>query len=166
MWAAGTAGANPDELEDVALVDLARRGNGTAFAAIMRRHNRRLYRVARGVLNDDGDAEEAVQETYVRAFSRLSDFRGEASLSTWLTRITLNEALGQLRRRRPTVGLEAVDAIDDGRGEARVVSFPAARGEGDPEAATARAQVRRMLERAIDELPEPFRVVLVMRDVE
>lgn len=165
MWPVGAARTNPDKLEDAALVDSARRGDGAAFAVIMQRYNRRLYRVARAVLNDDVEAEEIVQETYVRAFSHLSDFRGEAGLSTWLTRITLNEALGHLRRRRPTVGLEAIDAID-GQGEARVVPFPAARGEADPEAATARTQVRRMLERAIGELPELFRVVLVMRDIE
>jgi RNA polymerase sigma-70 factor, ECF subfamily len=106
-----------------------------------------------------------VQETYVRAFTHLDGFRGEAQPSTWLTRIALNEALGRLRRRRTTVGLKDIDAIND-QGEARVIYFPSARQDSDPEAAVARAQVRRLLERAVDELPNSFRMVFVLRDIE
>jgi RNA polymerase sigma-70 factor (ECF subfamily) len=131
----------------------------------MQRHNRRLFRVARGVLHDDAEAEDVVQETYVRAFTHLDSFRGEAQLSTWLTRITLNEALGRLRHRRITVGLTDIDAIND-QGEARVIYLPSARQDSDPEAAAARAEVRRLLERAVDELPESFRIVFVLRDIE
>lgn len=76
----------------------------------MRRNNRRLFRAARGVLRDDAEAEDVVQEAYVRAFQGLAGFRGEAGLSTWLTRIVCNEALGRLRRRRITVGLDLVGA--------------------------------------------------------
>jgi RNA polymerase sigma-70 factor (ECF subfamily) len=131
----------------------------------MQRHNRRLYRVARGVLNDDAEAEDVVQEAYVRAFTHLDGFRGEAQLSTWLTRIALNEALGRLRRLRTTVDLKDIDTIND-QGEARVIYLPSARQDSDPEAAAARAEVRRLLERAMDELPAPFRMVLVLRDIE
>jgi RNA polymerase sigma-70 factor (ECF subfamily) len=131
----------------------------------MQRNNRRLFRAARGVLNDDAEAEDVVQETYVRAFTHLDGFRGEAQLSTWLTRIALNEALGRLRRRRITVGLKDIDAIND-QGEARVIYLPSARQDSDPEAAAARAEVRRLLERAVDQLPEHFRMVFMLRDVE
>ena len=152
-----------ESLGDAELARLARRGDGAAFRAIMQRHNRRLYRVARAVLHDDGEAEDVVQETYVRAYAALGDFRGDSSLATWLTRIALNEALGRIRRRRPTVDIES---FDPARPEARVIPFPLMSPDMNPEQAAARQDVRRLLERAIDALPEPFRVVFVLRDVE
>jgi RNA polymerase sigma-70 factor (ECF subfamily) len=165
MQKAAVAATELDGLDDGALVERARNRDGTAVRLIMQRHNRRLYRVARSVLDDDGEAEDVVQETYVRAFTHLDGFRGEAQLSTWLTRIALNEALGRLRRRRLTVGLKDVDAIND-QGEARVIFLPSARQDSDPEAAAARAEVRRLLERAVGQLPDPFRMVFVLRDIE
>ena len=151
-----------ETLGDAELAALARQGDGAAFRVIMQRHNRRLYRAARAVLHDDAEAEDVVQEAYVRAFAALGDFRGDSSLATWLTRIALNEALGRLRRRRPTVEIETFDA----RPEARVIPFPLMSPDMNPEQAAARQDVRRLLERAIDGLPEPFRVVFVLRDVE
>jgi RNA polymerase sigma-70 factor (ECF subfamily) len=153
-----------ETLGDAELAALARQGDGAAFRAIMQRHNRRLYRVARAVLHDDGEAEDVVQESYVRAFAALADFRGDSSLATWLTRIALNEALGRLRRRRPTVDIETFDSTT--RSDARVIPFPLMSPDMDPEQAAARQDVRRLLERAIDALPEPFRIVFVLRDVE
>lgn len=150
---------------DAELTDLAKKGNAAAFGAIMQRYNRRLYRMARGIIRDDSEAEDVVQDAYVRAFTGLSGFRSDASLSTWLTRITLNEALGRLRGRRPVVGLEVLDSLDN-QGEAQVLLFPTVRADADPEAAVARSEVRQVLERAIDGLPEAFRVVFVLRDVE
>src|SRR5215207_5679385 len=91
------------------LVALVRNGNGAAFAAIMQRYSPRLFRVARGVVRDDSEAEDVLQEAYVRAYAGLGGFRGEAALGTWLTRIVLNEAMGRLRRLRPTEELEAID---------------------------------------------------------
>jgi RNA polymerase sigma-70 factor (ECF subfamily) len=154
-----------DGLDDKALVERARKHDGAAVRLIMQRHNRRLYRAARSVLNDDAEAEDVVQEAYARAFTHLDGFRGEAQLSTWLTRIALNEALGRLRRRRTTVDLSNIDAIND-QGDARVILLPSARQDSDPEAAVARAEVRRLLERAVDQLPDPFRMVFVLRDIE
>ena len=90
---------------DAELLALMRRGEPAAFAALMRQNNRRLYRLARSIVRDESEAEDVVQETYVRALAHLDDFRGEASLTTWLARIAANEALGHLRRRRPTVDL-------------------------------------------------------------
>lgn len=162
-----TATAEPDlrSLGDIALVERARHGDGDAFREIVQRHNRRLYRVARSVLGDEAEAEDVVQEAYVRAFAHLDGFRGEARLSTWLTRIALNEALGRVRQRRPTVGVEHIDRIEE-RGEARIIVLPTAQKDGDPETAAARAEIRRLLERAVDRLPDPFRVVFVLRDIE
>ena len=150
--------------DDSSLVALARAGDASAVWLITKRNNRRLYRVARAILGDDHEAEDVVQETYLRAFTRLSEFRAEASLSTWLTRIAVNEALDRRRRRRRTVGLHAVDEAAR-QGDSRMAMFPPFRVT-DPEAEAARAEVRRLLERAIDQLPGPFRVVFVMRVVE
>src|SRR5829696_9312116 len=85
---------------DEDLVALARTGDGAAFAAIMTRYNQRLYRVARGIVRDESEAEDVLQEAYVRAFAALSGFRGDSGLGTWLTRIVLNEAFGRMRRRQ------------------------------------------------------------------
>jgi RNA polymerase sigma-70 factor (ECF subfamily) len=154
-----------DEPDDLALVERARRHDQAAFRLIMQRHNRRLYRVARGILGDDSEAEDIVQETYLRAFTHLDTFRGDARLSTWLTRIAVNEALGRLRQRRPFVDLNVLDTMDDQR-EAEVIFLPSAAPDGGPEAAAARAQARRLLEDAIDRLPDAFRMVFMMREVE
>jgi RNA polymerase sigma-70 factor, ECF subfamily len=147
------------------LLNLARNGDSGAFRAIMQRNNQRLYRVARSVLGDDREVEDVLQEAYVRAFAGLADFRGEASLSTWLTRIVLNEALGRVRKQRPTVSLEAVEGTMTDYGSA-VVPFPLSAQAPDPEREAARREIRSVLERLIDELPEQFRVVFVMRAVE
>jgi RNA polymerase sigma-70 factor (ECF subfamily) len=165
MQMAAVAAIGLDRLNDEALVDRARNRDEAAVRLIMQRHNRRLFRAARGVLHDDAEAEDVVQEAYVRAFTHLDGFRGEAQLSTWLTRIAVNEALGRLRRRRLTIDLKDIDAIND-KGEARVIYLPSARQDGDPEAAAARAEVRRLLEHAVDELPNSFRMVFVLRDIE
>ena len=131
----------------------------------MQRNNLRLYRVARSVLGDDRDVEDVLQEAYVRAFAGLADFRGEATLSTWLTRIVLNEALGRVRRQRPTVSVEIVEsatAADEGA----VIPFPLSAQAADAEREAARREIRSVVERLIDQLPEQFRVVFVMRAVE
>jgi RNA polymerase sigma-70 factor (ECF subfamily) len=153
-----------DKLDDEGLVELARAGEQAAFRIITQRFNRRLYRVARGILGDDGEAEDVVQETYLRAFNHLAGFRGESRLATWLTRIAINEALGRKRKRRPMVDVDNLDVLE-GQGEARVLIFPGARA-GNPETDASRSEVRRLLERAVDALPEPFRIVFVMREIE
>lgn len=151
-------------LEDADLVALVRGGDRQAFRHVMRRSNQRLFRVARGVLNNDDEAEDVVQEAYVHAYEKLASFRGEASLLTWLTRIVLNEAYGRLRHRRPTVDIEQIEAAQAEGG--RVLAFPSRFGSEDPAAAAAREQMRHLLERAVDELPEPFRIVFVLREIE
>jgi RNA polymerase sigma-70 factor (ECF subfamily) len=165
MQIASLATASLETLDDGALVERARKRDGAAVRLIMQRHNRRLFRVARSVLSDEAEAEDVVQEAYARAFIHLDGFRGEAQLSTWLTRIVLNEALGRLRRRHITVDLQGIDAMSD-QGNARVIYLPSAGQDCDPEAAAARAEVRRLLERAVDQLPDRFRVVFVLREIE
>jgi RNA polymerase sigma-70 factor (ECF subfamily) len=146
------------------LVARARDGDAAAVRRIIRQHNQRLYRIARSILRDDGEAEDVLQDAYVRAFTNLGSFRGEARLGTWLARIVMNEALGRLRGRRPTVELNAMTESD--AREAEIIPFPNADPQIDPETAVAQRELRALLERAIDELPESFRTVLVARLIE
>ena len=152
-------------LTDAELYGLARQGSEQAYAAIIRRHNGRLFRIARSILKNDAEAEDAVQDAYVQAFLNLGGLREAASLSTWLGRITANEALGRLRRRRPLVGLEAIEnrhAQDDEIGRSGL-GFAA---QEDPEATMAHKEVGAILEAAIDRLPTYFRMVLVACAIE
>jgi len=155
----GAALGSTSEAGEMALAARAARGDGVAMEAIMRRHNRTLYRAARSILKSDTEAEDAVQEAYVRAYQALPGFRGEASLGTWLTRIAVNEALARLRRRRRDDNVVAFgDAFDpDTAASASVDS---------PEGGLMRGQVRTLLERHIDRLPPAFRTVFVLRALE
>ena len=150
-------------LPEPELVDFARAGDREAFRAIMTRCNQRLFRVARAVVRDESEAEDVLQEAYTHAFAAIGTFRGEAGIATWLTRIVLNEARGRLRGRRAMVELEQLEAA---QGDGKVLAFPNIARSEDPEADAARAQIRRFLERAVDELPEPFRLVFILREVE
>src|SRR5262249_34570798 len=129
---------------------------------IMRRNNCRLFRTARGIVGSDWEAEEVVQDAYVAAFRALAGFRGDAALATWLTRIVVNEANGRLRRRRESVSLGELDDIPMGD----IIQFPGAAQASNPERQAALEQIRGMLEGAIDALPQPFRAVFVLREVE
>lgn len=148
---------------DAELVRRAIARDEAAVRAIMQANNRRLYRLARGILRNDGEAEDVVQATYVRAFTRLDSFRGEASLATWLARIAINEALGRVRGRRHSVEFSALppDAL-----EAEIIRFPVSSAASDPEKTMAQLQIQRVVEHAIDELPEPFRLVFIARVME
>ncbi len=151
-------------IDEADLVTRARRGDAAAVRRIIRRHNQRLYRIARSIVRDDGEAEDVLQEGYARAFTNLASFRGEARLGTWLARIVINEALGRLRRRHATVELNAMTEGD--ARDAEIIRFPHANPQIDPETAVAQRELRALLERAIDELPEAFRTVLVARLIE
>lgn len=144
------------------LVGRAQGGDPEAFRAIMQRANQRLFRVARSVLDDE--AEDALQDAYVRAFRGIGRFRGEADILTWLTRIVLNEARSRLRRRRPVAPLEAVEAAQGATGE--IILFPGAMLEAGPESDAARSQIRDLIEQAVGDLPPAFRAVFIMRDIE
>jgi RNA polymerase sigma-70 factor, ECF subfamily len=157
------AAAHPSS-DEADLVARARRHDPAAVRLIIRQHNQRLYRIARSIVRDDAEAEDVLQESYARAFTSLATFRGEARLGTWLARIVMNEALGRLRGRRRTVDLNSI--IEGGALEAEIIPFPNANPELDPETAVAQRELRVLLERAIDELPESFRTVLVARLIE
>jgi RNA polymerase sigma-70 factor (ECF subfamily) len=138
-----------DEPSEAELVAGAKRRDEAAIRTIIRLHNQTLFRLARGILSD-AEAEDAVQEAYLRAFRGIAEFRGESSLKTWLGRIVVNTAREHLRRRRPSLalsGMETVTALD-------------------PERRMAQDQTRRLLEQAIEELSPAFRSVVVARLLE
>jgi RNA polymerase sigma-70 factor, ECF subfamily len=144
------------------LIARARNRDEAAVKTLIRQNNQRLFRLARSIMKDDSEAEDVVQESYVRGFTRLHEFRGESALGTWLTRIVINEAYGRLRRRRITANWDSVEA--EHGAEAQIIPFPSP--QPDPERTMAQHEINQILERAIDALPEPFRLVLVARLVE
>ena len=148
---------------DLQLVRRALGRDETAVRAIIKANNRRLYRLARGILRNDSEAEDVVQETYVRALTHLQDFRGDSSLATWLSRIAMNEALGRLRRQRPGVELSS---LPPGTLEAQIIQFPNSATSEDPEKTMAQREIQRVVEHAIDELPDHFRIVFITRVIE
>jgi len=144
------------------LVARARDRDEAAIRSIMQSNNRRLFRLARGILRNDSEAEDVVQETYVRAFTHLDQFRGDSSLSTWLSRIAMNEALGRLRGQRAIVELTS---LPQQTLEAQIIQFPLA-ASTDPEKTMAQREIQQVVEHAIDEIPEPFRLVFITRVIE
>ena len=153
------SGRHLDELE---LVRRAMARDGDAFRAIMRANNRRLYRIARGVVGNDGEAEDIVQEAYVSAFLHLDSFRGNSALTTWLSRIVINEALGRLRKKRR--GGEFTPA--DRARRAEIIPFPLSATYEDPERTMAQRQILQLVEQATDRLPDIYRAVFFARVIE
>jgi RNA polymerase sigma-70 factor (ECF subfamily) len=150
------------EMQDEEVVARVLAGETALFEILMRRYNQRLYRISRVILRNDGEAEDVVQETYVRAFTHLESFRGDSSLATWLSRIAMNEALGRLRRQRPGVEWST---LPQGVLEAQIIQFPRAASD-DPEKSMAQREIQHVVEHAIDELPEAFRLVFITRVIE
>jgi RNA polymerase sigma-70 factor (ECF subfamily) len=164
MTTATAARPQPDDAE------LARRigaRDERAFETVMRAHNRMLFRIARSILKDDAEAEDAVQEAYLAAYRGIASFRGGAKVSTWLARIVINEAYGRLRKhkRAVVVPFETAQRRDQGERNPEEGVMPGDTVE-QPDAAAMRGELRRMLERRIDALPDQFRTVFMLRDVE
>lgn len=153
--------ADPAEGE----ADLVRRaaaGEAQAVRAIIRSHNQRLYRLVRAVLRNNADAEDVLQEAYLRAFANLDGFQGEASLSTWLSRIALNAALMRLRAQKRMKRAAPAPEL----AKAEIIPFPHASSIADPERVMAQRQLLHLVEEATDALPETFRLVFVARVIE
>ena len=151
-------------IDDAELARLCAGRDADAVRHVLASNNQRLFRAAWSILKDRAEAEEAVQAAYVSAFSSLDRFEGRSTLSTWLTRIVVNEALGRLRserRRRARLEAEGVPVLDTYRERLMAGSETA-----PPDAAVAREQLRRLLEHAIAQMPEIFRTVFVLREVE
>jgi RNA polymerase sigma-70 factor (ECF subfamily) len=149
--------AEGTEQSDLDIVRQVLGGNTALFELLMRRYNERLYRAARAILRDEREAEDVMQQAYVNAFANLRQFKGDAQFATWLTRITINEALARARRRgRYTRFDDEVEGVE--------ASMSAA--APDPERQAFTGELRALLEWAIDILPDGAREVFVLRDVE
>ena len=145
-------------LDDEAIVTRVLGGETALFEILMRRYNQRLYRVALAILGNDGEAEDVMQDAYVRAYTHLAQFAGAARFSTWLTRIAVYEALARARRRRRVVEM---DAMTDPAKENLTRS-----SARDPEARAIERDLRTVLEEALRTLPDLYRPVVLLRDVE
>jgi RNA polymerase sigma-70 factor (ECF subfamily) len=141
----------PSEDPDAVVVSRIRGGETHLFELLMRRHNERVFRVARAIVADGGEAEDVMQDAYVRAFAALDRFEGRSRFSTWLTSITIHEALARKRHARAQSDGDVEHLMDPARGPADVASA---------------AELRPLLEAAIDRLDDPFRLVFVLRAVE
>lgn len=156
------AGLPASESEEAFLVSRARQGDAEAIRQIIRTHNQRLYRLVRAVLRNNADAEDVLQEAYLHAFARIDCFAGEASLSTWLSRIALNAALMRLRAQKRLKRAAPPEAL----AQAEIIPFPHAASSADPERLMAQRQLLQLVEQATDELPDAFRLVFVARVIE
>jgi RNA polymerase sigma-70 factor (ECF subfamily) len=149
---------------DVELARLCAMKDPAALRQVITANNQRLFRAAWSILKERSEAEDAVQSAYLKAFARIGEFEGRSALSTWLTRITINEALGRLRssrRRKKNLEDQGVSVLDHYRETLMRGSQPAA-----PDASLAREQLRLLLERAVAGLPDAFRSVFVLREIE
>ncbi len=149
-----------EAMADEEVVERVRSGETALFEILMRRYNQRLYRVARFILRDDAEAEDVMQEAYIRAYGHLNQFAGKAKFSTWLTKIAVYEALGRVRRRGRTGDLESISEASV-RTMAKITA-----GTPNPERQTYDHELRVVLECAIEALPEIYRSVFVLRAVE
>ncbi len=164
MAMAGGFDASTEMISDMDVVRRVLEGDTASFELIMRRYNRRLYRIARGVLRNDADAEDAVQDAYVRAYENLARFRGKGPMSAWLAKITVNEALGRLRRTGAAGHGISLDAPEEREGA--YVMADLVSGLPSPEQSAARGELRRLLESAVDSLPDAYRMVFILCGVE
>jgi RNA polymerase sigma-70 factor (ECF subfamily) len=148
--------------DDMGLVLRALARDADAFRTIIKQNNQRLYRLARAIVRDDAEAEDVVQETYMLAFAHLDAFHGGSSLTTWLSRIAINEALGRLRTKRRAPGSGLALPVE----AAEIIPFPLNMDGSDPERTMAQRQILHLVEEAADNLPEAFRTVFVARVIE
>ncbi|AKJ30841.1 RNA polymerase sigma-54 factor RpoN [Caldimonas brevitalea] len=153
-----------DARTDAELVESVLAGDACAFEAIMRRHNRLMFRTARSIVGDDAEAQDVVQEAYLRAFTAIAGWRGASALATWLARIAMNVAVSIQRKKSRWIEMDSPDEVLED-GPERTLSETGA-GPAGPEEQAAQAQVRRLLEQAIDRLPPIYRSVFMLRAVE
>jgi RNA polymerase sigma-70 factor (ECF subfamily) len=149
--------------DEAILLAAAKRGDNAAFAELVSRYDRRMFRIAQYIVQNREDAEDVVQDSFLKAFGNLSGFREESRFYTWLVRIVVNDALMKLRRRR----LRHTIYLDDhDESEQRAVPFEIADAAPDPEQNLHNAQLRHHLARAVKQLKPSFRAVFVLRDIQ
>lgn len=154
--------------KDLSDTDIARRiadGDQDVLRLLMRRYNQTLYRTARSILQDEAEAEDAVQAAYLLAYRAMDGFRGDAKLSTWLVRIVVNEAIGRMRKRKRRAEVTHLHGEPEQSSEATEASVGDASPE-QPERAALRTEMRQLIESKIDLLPDAFRIVFMLRALE
>ena len=152
--------ARSEDWSDEQVVARVLAGETALYELLMRRHNQRLYRVARAILRDDAEAEDVMQDAYVRAYQNLASFEGRAKFSTWLTRIAVNEALARSQRRNR---FQSLDGSDSSQGDPmKTPTSP----DRSPEQQSYDRELSGVLEKAVLSLPDDYRMVFVLRDVE
>ena len=149
-----------DAPSDHELIVRARHGEAAAFEKLMRRYNQRIFRTARAILRDEVEAEDVVQETFVRAFRHLEDFQERSTVGTWLTRIAVNEALSRLRR------LQRLDVLDSETSQQEGGFYSVECKQTGPEDQASSQELRSVLTSAIDSLTQELRTVFVLREIE
>lgn len=149
--------AAPTTLSDEEVVERVLAGDSSLFEILMRRYNQRLFRVARGILAEDAEAEDVMQEAYVRAFRELASFRGEARFATWLTRIACHEALARAQKRRRLVSISGLGGGEPPEPPAETAS---------PERDLENRELQAILREAVEHLSDPFRAVFCLREIE
>ena len=147
--------------DDFPLIQLVLAGDRRAFEPLVRKHERRVFRVALAVLGNVEDAEEAMQDAFMKAYRHLDKFRGESKFSTWLTRIVVNEALQRRKSRKAFVSLEESTGAESKPLPARFEPWTS-----NPEKLYGKHEMRQIVERAIQALPQIYRETLVLRDIE
>ena len=160
MISTAEAATSQEPLSDEEVVARVLAGETGMFEVVMRRHNQRLYSVARAILRNDGEAEDVMQDAYVRAYEHLNQFAGRAKFSTWLTRIAVHEALARQRRGNRYQELEPMSERE-GDPMDRFASLTP-----NPEQQASNSEIRRLLEEAVDNLPDSYRTVFMLRDIE
>jgi RNA polymerase sigma-70 factor, ECF subfamily len=160
MVSAAEVTTSYEPLSDEEVVTRVLAGDTGMFEVIMRRHNQRLYRVARAILRNDGEAEDVMQDAYVRAYEHLNQFAGKAKFSTWLTRIAVHESLARQHRGSRYQDLDPMSEPEGDRMDSFASLAP------DPEQQASNSELRKLLEHAVEKLPDAYRAVFMLRDVE
>lgn len=152
----------PGKIADNEIVERVLKGEKVLFEILLRRYNQTLYRVIRSYLKQDEDVEDAMQDTYLKAFEKLPQFRGTAAFSTWLIRIGINEALLRIRSLSKEQKLYIHEDISSAD---KIIQFPDTK-RMNPEKQTIQHETRQFIEQAIDQLPEKYRVIYVLKEIE
>ncbi len=152
-----------EPLSDEELVESAKQGDPDAFPQLVKKYSRRILRVGRNITNNDEDAEDVLQETFLKAYTHLDGFQGNSKFYTWLVRIAMNEALMKLRKRKGDKVVSLDEQLDTGED---TVTREIAVWEGNPEDRYSQEEIREILDKTVASLPEAFRTVFMLRDVE
>jgi len=155
--------AKPNGSDEPALVTRARAGDAAAFTELVVRHEHSIFRLARHITQSAEDAEDVLQETFLKAYEHLNDFQGNSKVYTWLVRIAVNQALMKLRKRKTDRSISLDETFDTGE---ETITREIAVWAADPEQLYSQEELREILESAIEGLPPVFRAVFALRDIE